>query len=174
MKTRSKTASEFPGDSLTEPFSFCSRLRSVETRFDFVPVIDLIVIAMLVSLLFTRFVILPGVRVELPPTDMMMQHTQNSVAVLTVANNNMLFFDGAVFEMGTIRDAFERYIAEAEADERVLLLKADFAMEMQDFLRLCELVQGAGFTQMQLTGKHKDIVGDLMPGDVRASEGIGY
>jgi hypothetical protein len=36
-------------------------------------------------------------------------------------------------------------------------------MEMQDFLRLCELAKAAGFNQVQLAGKKKDTIEELLP-----------
>jgi len=129
---------------------------------DFIPVLDMIVIGMLVSLLFTRFVSLPGVRVDLPVTEMRMQHAQHAVAVLTIGNSGMLFFNGAVFETASIQGGFERYIESAGEASPVLLVKADFAMEMQDFLNLCELAKAAGFVQVQLAGK-KENTEEILP-----------
>ena len=147
-------STDWRGTSLAEPFAFRERLRRADTRIDFVPVLDMIVIAMLVSLLFTRFVTLPGVRVDLPVTEMRMQHSQQTVAVLTIGNNGMLFFNGAVFEPRTIRRGFEGYIEAAEGASPVLLVKAEDKMEMQEFLRLCEMARSAGFVQVQLAGQN--------------------
>ncbi|MGB0743143.1 MAG: ExbD/TolR family protein [Opitutales bacterium] len=162
--TQNKQEPPHPEDrSLSEPFAFRTRIHRADTRVDFIPVLDLIVIAMLVSLLFTRFVSLPGVRIDLPVTEMRMQHTQQAVAVLTIGNNGMLFFNGAVFDAGTIERGFKRYIEDSDRGAPVLLVKADFNMEMQQFLRLCELAKGAGFIQVQLAGKKDGKVGQLLP-----------
>jgi len=153
--------------SFSEPFAFRRCLRRADTRIDFIPVLDMIVIAMLVSLLFTRFVSLPGVRVDLPLTEMRMQHTQQAVAVLTIGNNGMLFFNGAVFESATIRSGFESYVESSDVASPVLLVKVDFAMEMQDFLRLCEVAKEAGFVQVQLAGKKENAVEEILPDTMR-------
>lgn len=155
--------SSLEGTSFAKPFAFRDRLRRVDTRIDFIPILDLIVIAMLVSLFFTRFVSLPGVRVDLPVTEMRMQHSSQPVAVLTIGNNEMLFFNGAVFEPRTIERGFERYIAESEGTRPVLLVKAGHAMEMQAFLRLCEMAQSAGFAQVQLAGKKAEAIEEILP-----------
>jgi len=153
---------DLQGTSFAEPFAFRRRLRQADTRIDFIPVLDMIVIAMLVSLLFTRFVSLPGVRVDLPVTEMRMQHSQQTVAVLTIGNNGMLFFNGAVSESATIQRSFERYIESADSESPVLLIKVDSAMEIQDFLRLCELAKAAGFVQVQLAGKKETAVEQML------------
>jgi len=151
------------GTSFSEPFAFRSRLRRVDTRIDFIPILDMIVIAMLVSMLFTRFVSLPGVRVDLPDTDMRMQHASQAVAVLTIGNNGMLFFDGAVVNAATIEQGFRRYIESSERAVQVLLIKANYSMELQDFLQLCELAKAAGFQQVQLAGRKKEQLEELLP-----------
>jgi len=153
--------------SLAEPFAFRERIRKPDTRVDFIPVLDMIVIAMLLSLLFTRFVAMPGVRVDLPITEMRIQHSQQSVAVLTIGNNGMLFFDGAVFEPATIQRGFSSYITRVSSMSPVLLVKAEFKMEMQDFLHLCEMAKGAGFVQIQLAGKQKEVEAELLPAPVQ-------
>lgn len=155
--------SKRPSASFSEPFSFRNRLRQADTRIDFIPVLDMIVIAMLVSLLFTRFVTLPGVRIDLPSTEMRMQHSEHAVAVLTIGNNGMLFFDGAVVNAASIERGFKSYIEASDRESHVLLIKANFAMEMQDFLQLCELAKAAGFHQVQLAGKKKGPAEPLLP-----------
>ncbi len=163
MRPRDQPAPSSRQGSFSEPFAFRSRLRQGDTRLDFIPVLDMIVIAMLVSLLFTRFVSLPGVRIDLPSTEMRIQHSQQAVAVLTIGDNGMLFFDGAVADVGTIQSGFERYIESSDRSSQVLLIKANAKMPMQDFLRLCELAQAAGFDQVQLAGKKQKAMEELLP-----------
>jgi biopolymer transport protein ExbD len=158
-----RQSSDWRGTSLAEPFGFRECLRGTDTRMDFVPVLDMIVIAMLVSLLFTSFVTLPGVRVDLPVTEMRMQHSQQAVAVLTIGNNGMFFFNGAVFEPRTIQRGFEGYIRTAEGASPVLLVKAEDKMEMQEFLRLCEMARSAGFVQVQLAGQNPENEEVMLP-----------
>ena len=82
----------------TASFGLLERLKRPEIKFDCIPVLDLMLLALLVSLLFTRFVMLPGVRVNLPETDLRIQHYASEVAVLTIGNHGVLFFDGSVYE----------------------------------------------------------------------------
>ena len=100
-----------PGGAYTSPLGLVSRLKQGDIKFDLVPVLDLVVIALLVSLVFTRFVMLPGVRVDLPTTGLRMQYTEYPVAVLTVQNRGMLFFDGSVYTNESIERAFVEYMA---------------------------------------------------------------
>ncbi|MFO8027715.1 MAG: biopolymer transporter ExbD [Opitutales bacterium] len=171
MRKKEQEPSNLQRASFSEPFAFRGRLSRVDTRIDFIPVLDMIVIAMLVSLLFTRFVSLPGVRIDLPNTELRMQHSQQAVAVLTIGNNGMLFFDGAVVDAATIEGGFKRYMENSDRDDQVLLIKANFTMEMQEFLRLCELAKAAGFDQVQLAGKQKGKVEELLAPPEQGSDG---
>ncbi|MGB0408422.1 MAG: ExbD/TolR family protein [Opitutales bacterium] len=151
------------GASFTQPMGLLSRIQRADTRLDFVPVLDIVVIAMLISLLFTRFVILPGIRVDLPVTDMRMQHSPQTVAVLTIGNSGMLFFDGGVYEADSIEAGFEHYIATANRDDIVLLVKAEHSLDLQAFLQLCHDAKQAGFVQVQLAGRKASRSDAIMP-----------
>lgn len=140
-------------ESFTEPLRLTSHLRRPTIQFDVVPVLDLLVIALLFGLLFTRFVMVPGVQVDLPLSEMQVQPSDKAVSVLTIGNRGMLFFDGGVFEMDTIERGFVSHLEAASVDEIVLLVKADGSMELQRFLRLCQMAQASGFVQVQIAGE---------------------
>ena len=138
----------------TEPLGLMPQLKRPPISFDMIPVLDLLVIAMLFSLLFTRFVMVPGVRVDLPDSGMQMQPSNLPVAVLTISNRGMLFFDGAVFELNSIDTSFQNYIEELPGQDVVLLVKTEGSMDLQLFLELCQMAQKAGFVQVQIAGEH--------------------
>lgn len=138
----------------TEPLGLMTQAKRPPISFDLVPVLDLLVIALLFSLLFTRFVMVPGVRVDLPDSGMQMQQSNLPVAVLTIGNRGMLFFDGGVFELNSIDRSFQKYIEELPVKDVVLLVKTEGSMDLQLFLELCEMAQDAGFLQVQIAGEH--------------------
>ena len=147
----------------TTSFGLLERLPQLKVGFDVVAVLDLMVIALLVGLLFTRFVMLPGVRVDLPKTELRMPQNVPDVAVLTIGNQGMLLFAGGVYEIGTIERAFQRYM-EDKADLRaVVLIKAQASIDLQTFMNLCEMAQKAGFVQGKLSGKEPEPSTSLIP-----------
>ena len=150
--------------SLTEPFRLTGRLKKPKNGLDLIPVLDLLVIALLVSLLFTRFVVSPGVRVELPSTDMRMQHSPSAVAVMTIGSNGMLFFNGRVYDEKSIRRAFSGFVENAGNEEVALLVKVQSSMNIQSFLALCQAAQNAGFHQVQISGRKSEELADELPG----------
>ena len=148
----------------TEPLGLMAQLKRPPVKLDMVPVLDLLVIALLFSLLFTRFVMVPGVRVDLPDSEMQMEPSILPVAVLTIGNRGMLFFDGAVFELSSIDRGFERHIQNKPGQEIVLLVKTEGSMDLQLFLKLCRMAQDAGFVQVQIAGEHAPDLPSLTPG----------
>lgn len=149
----------------TASFGLLERLKRPEIKVDFIPVLDLLVLALLISLLFTRFVMLPGVRVSLPETDLRMQHDASEVAVLTIGNQGMLFFAGSVYEHSSIERAFRSHLEESDEPTSVLLVKAEASMELQLFLDLCQMAQSAGFNEVQIAGDQVEEASDLIPGE---------
>jgi len=151
---------------LTEPFGLIDRLKQPKIRMEFIPVLDLIVLALLISLLFTRFVMLPGVSIQLPETELRMQHDRSELAVLTMGNQGMLFFAGRVYEHASIERAFQRYFVDRTKSKAVLLIKAEASIDLQLFLDLCSMAQSAGFDQVQIAGEAMDSSQTTHPSNV--------
>lgn len=151
--------------SFTAPMGLQSHLKRPDLKLDYVPVLDLVVIALLFALLFTRFVMVPGVRVDLPSTELRMQYDEAPVAVLTIGNQGMLYFSGSVYEQSSLPEAFRRYLAQQDGQDAVLLVKAQSSMELDLFLELCSTAQQAGFVQVQIAGKKVEAARDLLSGD---------
>lgn len=147
----------------TKPLGLTTHLKRPAVKLDVVPVLDLLVIALLFGLLFTRFVMVPGMQVDLPDSEMQMQPSTRAVSVLTIGNRGMLLFDGVVFEMGTIGQGFENHIRKNSAGEVVLLVKTEGSMDLQRFLALCRMAQDAGFVQIQIAGEHVPEVKGRLP-----------
>lgn len=152
-----------PTGQFTTSFGLLERLPQLKVGFDVIAVLDLMVIALLVGLLFTRFVILPGVRVDLPKTELRMPQNLPDVAVLTIGNQGMLFFAGGVYEIDSIERAFNRYMAAREDSDAVVLIKAQASINLQMFLDLCQMAQNAGFVQVQISGQKTEEVSELIP-----------
>lgn len=171
MSERIEESRELPPAvrEFTASFGLLERLKRPEIKFDFIPVLDLMLLALLISLLFTRFVMLPGVRVDLPETDLRLQHDASNVAVLTIGNQGMLFFDGSVYEHRSIEKALRQHLEDHDDEISVLLVKAEATMELQLFLDLCRMAQVAGFDQVQVAGDRVEESLDLVPGDTLQS-----
>jgi biopolymer transport protein ExbD len=156
--------------SYTEPLGLMGQLTSPPIKLDMVPVLDLLVIALLFGLLFTRFVMVPGVRIDLPDSEMQMQPSNLPVAVLTIGNRGMLFFEGSVYELDSIERGFKQHIESKPRREVVLLVKTQGSMNLQLFLKLCRMAQVAGFVQVQIAGEHLPEAVPLVPTEGETGE----
>lgn len=151
----------------TAPLGLVDHLHRPKMKLDLVPVLDLLTIGLLISFLFTRFVMVPGVRVDLPDSDLRMPHHDSSVAVLTIGNKGMLYFDGSVYEQSSIGRAFKQHIdgLSQGGNDSVLLVKAEGTMPLQVFLDLCRMAQEAGFMQVQVAGEKTEMSSELVPSE---------
>lgn len=128
---------------------------------DPVPVLDLLTIALLFGLMFTRFVMVPGVSVDLPDSTIQVQPARMPVVVLTIGHDGNLFFEGNIYNFNSIQSAFDRYFEGREATGKVtLLLKAPGSMELPGFLELSRIAQSAGFVRIQIIGKYPTSAGE--------------
>ena len=172
MIAEENDAQSRPIHCYTEPLGLMTRVKRPPISFDLVPALDLLVIALLFSLLFTRFVMVPGVRVDLPDSGMQMQQSNLPVAVLTIGNRGMLFFDGGVFEINSIDRSFQKYVEELPVKDVVLLVKTEGSMDLQLFLELCEMAQDAGFLQVQIAGEHLPNTESALPSANRSGTAL--
>ncbi|NCG09400.1 MAG: hypothetical protein GWO81_07555 [Verrucomicrobia bacterium] len=133
-----------------------ARLKPPTAGLDPLPLLDLLAIALLFSLLFSRMVMTPGVRLELPESEMRMPQSSTAVAVLTVHSEGMLLFDGGVYQEDSIESAFKERVAENEEESIVLLLKTGERLPMASLLKISAKAQAAGFSQIHLAAKQKE------------------
>ncbi len=154
----------------TAPLGLMDYVTQPKVRLDIVPVLDLLAVGLLFGLLFSRFVMTPGVSVELPATGLQMAPGSATVHVLTIENEGSLFFDGSVYELSTIEAALRETIGHQQNADPVLLIKAQAGLGLESFLELCGMAQAAGFGQIQVAGRKITPEAALVP-KTRADEG---
>jgi biopolymer transport protein ExbD len=161
-KSSSMEVSEANG--YTSPFGLLRRLKRADAGLDWVPALDMVVIALLISLIFTRYVVVPGVEVALPATDLRMRSSEESVAVLTLQNRGMLFFNGSIYNQDSLEQAFADYMGtDGQSPRSVLLVKAESDIGLEEFLEICRLAESSGFMRVQLSGKKLEAAPELIP-----------
>ena len=89
-------------------FNIASQLKSPHVRLDALPLLDLLTIALLFGLLFSRMVVTPGVRLDLPETNLRMPASAAAIAVLTVQNEGMLLLTGVYISWIPLLQHFKR------------------------------------------------------------------
>ena len=78
---------------------------------------------------------------------------EESVAVLTLQNRGMLFFNGSIYNQDSLEQAFSDYIGkDSQTQGSVLLVKAEADIGLEQFLEICRL-ELSGFYEFSLPGK---------------------
>jgi biopolymer transport protein ExbD len=144
---------------ITQPFNFAAHLRRPPSAFDALAFVDACLIALMFTLLSSRFVLAPGVNLELPTTREAPLSAILTSRVLTVTENEgreMLIFEGRILNLET----FANLLADRPTDRQaeVLLILADRDVSMQKLVRICELAEQAGFVSVQLAAEPEKAV----------------
>lgn len=158
----------------SNPFHLRSSLREkLEARLEAVPLFNVLLIAVLLTLLGSRFVFAPGLsvaldengeisggnasagtpaRLILPKTSVMLSGAETS-SVLTVKSDSMFILDGRIYE--NLAEAFARGSGgnAAEKNRGTLLVKIDRAVSVQGLFKIAELAGEAGFSALQIAGE---------------------
>jgi biopolymer transport protein ExbD len=131
-----------------------------ETPFNLIILIDLAFIGLLFAILLTRLVTLPGMNIDFVKTDMQVHATHSNVVILTLENTDTIFFDGGIYNMQTIESALNDYLnKEASRKGTSLIIRSDSQIDLESFLKLCSMVEDAGYKNIQILGQSEAING---------------
>lgn len=118
---------------------------------------DVLLLAFMMSLLSSKFVLAPGVRLGVPPASLPKADgpaieaalAGESVDVLNVKGEDMMIFDGRIYGA----DAFSRMMRSRKPSGGVLLIKADAAVSGQTLLDIAAVAGAAGFKSVQVAAE---------------------
>lgn len=149
--------------SLSQPLGLHKHLTQPSRGLDVVPLFDVLLIALMLTLLGSRFVSAPGVSVELPVAAAAGSSSMErgaSMAVLTLLKDNSLIYDGRLlsvenFERESARGQPAAVSSEAVQDPadlapRVLLIKGDARVSLGTVLRVMNAARAAGYDRVQI------------------------
>jgi len=144
---------------LTQPLELKRFIRiAPKSGFDCVPFIDVILIAVFISLNISAFVILPGISVELPQTRSFAAMEGDFTGVLTVDRNAAFFFEGKKVSPSGLEDQLRQFVDESRiegvtAPRITLLIKSDASVSASYLMELMEMAQSAGFAKVHLASE---------------------
>lgn len=135
---------------ITQPLELQSRLSPPPRDLDMLFWVNVGAVVLFFSLLGSRFVLAPGVSVQVG-SDFMLplsgSATQEAApVVVSYRRDNMVLFEGEIFETGNLRPRLEEYAKNHPGS--VMLVRCDKAVSMQGFLKLCDLAKTAGFASV--------------------------
>lgn len=163
------------------PLRLRARLRErLDARIEAVPLFNVLLLAVLLTLTGSRFIFAPGVPLvldesrvagtqkktpassaagtqltaglQLPRSGVPLRGAETS-AVLTVKSDTMFIFDGHIYE--SLDDIFSEKnpFAPPREERGVLLVKLDRAVSVQGLFKIAELAGKAGFSSLQIAGE---------------------
>lgn len=137
---------------VTAPFGFRRHLQSApKVGFDFVPYLDILTILLVIGLNFSAFIATPGLEVRLIPTRAQVAPTLEPTVALTVGRNGMLIFNGVKVERDSLEQRLRAYTA-GEGAAKILVVRADRRLGMEQLFGLFDLARASGFATVQLAG----------------------
>ncbi len=129
-----------------------SKVRKQEISVDSAALFDILLIALMMTLLGSKFVAATGLgisfggdgRTDLPRMGAPDSAVANSgMDVLSARGDSMLIFDGAIYTIDSFRKSFSG--AGGPARRGTLLIKADRNLSVQTLVEICEAAKSAGF-----------------------------
>lgn len=139
----------------TRPLGLSDRLSPPPRDLDALFWVNAGLIALFFSLLGSRFVLAPGLAVgvsgglELPRTPAAAPRAAE--VVVSYRRDNMILFEGGVYELANFRAVLERY---ARANPgAAMIVRVDRQVSMQGFVDLCEIARSAGFAYVQIAAE---------------------
>lgn len=134
---------------ITRPLDLQSRLKPPSHRFNTLPLFDILLIALFFSLLSSRFVLSPGLVVNLPQGGG--GPGLPASAVLTVRSDDMLLFEGQILSVARLEGVLSEHLS--RRGETNLLIYFDREVSMQTLLAVSEIAREAGVARIQLAAE---------------------
>ena len=117
---------------ITRPFNFESHLKEVPARFETVPFINVALLGLFFVLLSSRFVLAPGISLDLPAVEGTPRDLAAATRVLTLSESEgaeMLIFEGRMCTLESFQQLLEA--RPGAFQEEVLLVRADHDVSLQ-------------------------------------------
>lgn len=132
-----------------------SRLNSSESFLNAAALFDVLLIALMFTLVSSRFVLAPGMSIQLASLDKKAAEEDLAIvdadlSVLNAKSNTMLIFDGAVYTPETFKMQMKKAATEKTNGRNVLLIKADKSVDAQMLLEICRVAKQGGFSRVHI------------------------
>jgi biopolymer transport protein ExbD len=147
---------------ITRPLDLVSRLSPPPRDFTAVAWVNVGVIVLFFSLLGSRFVLAPGLLVELPKGNSEVISAVETSAVITYRRDGVILFGTGNYSLIELRAALEDYVKKhPEAKGSTLQVNADKQVSAQALGDLSDVAAAAGFSSMVMARDH--VASDVTP-----------
>lgn len=131
-----------------------ARVRKTEISIDPVALFDVLLIALIMSLASSKFILSPGMGIDIdsdslpkiPAVDSAL--TDEDICVVNASGKSMLIFEGEIFAIPALRKHFEA--TKASRKNSILLIKTEKTLDTQTLLEICSAAKSGGFKRVQI------------------------
>ena len=140
--------------SLIRPLELERELTRPRYYLDVAPLFDVLLIALMFTLLGSYYIFPPGLSISLPVSPQRQLPGLPATQVLSIKNNNFLLFNGMRFTLQEFTQYLKHYrFKDIDGGDAVLLVKADEDVDIQTFVWVSGIAHEAGFSIIQLAAK---------------------
>lgn len=140
---------------ITAPLNLRSYLHQRDRRIDPVPFLDICVIALFFGLFSSRFLLAPGMSIDLPQGEPGLVRGTPAAAVLTILENNRLIFEGQIFEPESLGTRIGAFASRAGIEGETLLVKMDRRADFEVLVVVSEIARRSGFARVQVAAGYR-------------------
>jgi biopolymer transport protein ExbD len=151
------------------PLGILAKVRPVDRKIDPVPFILFLVCAGLLSVLTANFVYAPGMyigfntvpaantkNINVPKSSTGdMAQTATTVTLLSARGTGIFVVGGRVVDNAGLRTELQRIAKIKGSNLRPVLVKADAALTLQNFITVCDLVRAEGFPGVLIAAEER-------------------
>lgn len=143
---------------LNSPLGLRAKIKAPSIEIEAIPFINVLCIAFFITLLSSKYLFAPGLTIELPESSESKIKGTTTNAILSVSQTNMVFFEGNIYTLETIEQAFIDFIKKTSISSPTLLAKINKGTDVDVFFKICEMAHKAGFSNIQLAANAKHAI----------------
>ena len=141
---------------ITSPLNLKNHISEPDRSFDIIPFIDLCIIGLFFLLNSSRFILPPGVTLDLPKSDSGLLAGVPTTAVMTIREEDTILFQGDRLNISTVGEKMKTYVENAPIHSPILLLKVGRNVNIQELLDLAGKAREAGFISIQIAAEERE------------------
>lgn len=147
--------------NILSPLNISQKNPKPSFTLDTIPFLNIIVIGFFFCLLGSKFLMAPGLSVDLPYSPVSSIHNEPIHQVLTLKLHNQIFFQGKIYTLQTIEQALSTSLHNQLSSPSTLLIKMDKNISVEDLLRLCEIATSAGYAKVHVAANPQPTLSTL-------------
>lgn len=127
------------------PFRFRKQTRPISAQFDLTPLIDCVFNLLLFFMLTSSFILMPGIRINLPKA-LTSEAIPEKNVVVTVTKENLIYLNERAVTLADLASHLEQ----AASQDRSLLIRADRQASLGKVVEVWDLCRDIGITKVNI------------------------